>query len=87
MKKETRKWCEFHNIPWHNIDECCSKQSLLAKLKVSQLNTSFDSKLDLENGKLIIDAKPSATIATNKVQPSEPKDSEEGGHLVTHSCG
>ena len=22
--KDTRKWCEFHNIPWHNTDECRS---------------------------------------------------------------
>ena len=25
-KKETRKWCNFHKIPWHNTDECRSKQ-------------------------------------------------------------
>jgi len=28
MKKDTEKWSEFHKIPWHNTDECCSKQSL-----------------------------------------------------------
>jgi hypothetical protein len=32
-KKDTRKWCEFHKIPWHNTDECCSKESLVVKLK------------------------------------------------------
>jgi hypothetical protein len=24
-KKDTRKWCDFHKIPWHNTDECLSK--------------------------------------------------------------
>jgi hypothetical protein len=25
-KKDTEKWCEFHKIPCHKIDECYSKQ-------------------------------------------------------------
>jgi hypothetical protein len=24
-KKDTGKWCDFHKIPWKNVDECCSK--------------------------------------------------------------
>jgi hypothetical protein len=24
-KKDTGKWCNFHKIPWHNIDDCRSK--------------------------------------------------------------
>jgi hypothetical protein len=35
--KDTRMWCEFHKISWHNTDECCLKQSLVAELKYSEL--------------------------------------------------
>jgi hypothetical protein len=48
-KKETRKWCEFHNIPQHNTDGCRSIQSLVAKLKDKEMN--LDLELDSENNK------------------------------------
>ena len=32
MKNDSGKWCDFHKIPWHNIDECHLKQSLVFKL-------------------------------------------------------
>jgi hypothetical protein len=77
-KKDTGKMCKFHKIPWHNTDECHSKQSLLVEMKVlgSDANLEFDSKS--ENGKCIIDAEPNVTIATTKFQPKEPEDPEEG---------
>jgi hypothetical protein len=34
-KKDMGKWCKYHKIPWHNTDECRSKQSLMVELKAS----------------------------------------------------
>jgi hypothetical protein len=64
--------------PWHNTDECHSKQSLVAELKASKLEACSNSKLVLDKGKQIINVEPSAIIATTNVQPSEPKEPEEG---------
>jgi hypothetical protein len=77
-KKDTRKWCDFHKIPWHNTDECRSKQSLVAEIKDKEPNP--DSESDSENtGKgQIIDADPTAIVATTTIQPEEPTDPEEG---------
>jgi hypothetical protein len=80
-KKDTGKWCEYHKIPWHNTEECRSKQSLMAKLKASESEVDSDSESNPEGGKQIIDVEPSATVATTKVQPSEPEEPEEGEHL------
>jgi hypothetical protein len=46
-KKDTKKWCEFHKIPWHNTDECLSKYSLVAEIKDKEPNP--DSESDSEN--------------------------------------
>jgi hypothetical protein len=80
-KKDTRKWCDFHKIPWHNTDECHSKQSLVVEIKDKEPNP--DSKYDSKNtGKgHIIDADPTAIVATAAIQPKEPIDPEEGEHL------
>jgi hypothetical protein len=80
-KKDTGKWCEFHKIPWHNTDECHSKQSLVAEIKDKEPNP--DSESDSENnGKgQIIDADPTAIVTTTTIQPEEPTDPEEGEHL------
>jgi hypothetical protein len=78
MKKDTGKWCDFHKIPWQNIDKCFSKQSLVSKIKDKELNP--DSKFDFENTdrRQIIHADPTTIIATATFQPEEPTDSEEG---------
>ena len=80
-KKDTEKWSDFHKSPCHNTDECCSKQSLVAKIKENEPNP--DSEYDFENtGKgQIIDADPTAIVATATIQPEEPTDPEEGEHL------
>jgi hypothetical protein len=81
FKKYTRKWCEFHKILWHNIDECRSKHSLVADLKEkeSKPDSNFDSKHN--KGKQIINAEPTGTIMPTTIQSGEPKDLEEGEHL------
>ena len=51
MKKDTRKWCEYHKIPWHNTKECHSKQSLVAEMKAFDSKVNFDCESNPEGGK------------------------------------
>jgi hypothetical protein len=70
QKDKERYWevvHDFHKIPWHNTVDCHSKQSLVAKVKASESDVGFDSELEPERGRWIIDAEPSATIATTKL--------------------
>jgi hypothetical protein len=80
-KNDTGKWCDFHKIPWHNTDECRSKQSLVVEVKDTEPNP--DSESDPENieNRQIIDADPTATVVTTTIQLEEPVDPEEGEHL------
>ena len=84
-KKDTGKWCEFHKSFTHNTSEFRTKQLLVAEFKASELDACSDLELEPNKvngkGKHIIDADPSATIATAKIQKNEPEDPEEGERL------
>jgi hypothetical protein len=54
---------------------------LVAEVKASESDVGSDSESEPEKGRQIIDAEPSATIATTKVHPGEPDEPEEGEHL------
>jgi hypothetical protein len=53
-------------------------KSLLAEMKSPGSDVDSDSDSEPEKGRWIIDAEPSVTIATTKVQPEEPEEPEEG---------
>jgi hypothetical protein len=78
MKNDSGKWCDLHKIPWHNIDECRLKQSLVVEVKDKEPNP--DSKSDLENNekKHIINADPTAIVTITTIQPEELVDPKEG---------
>ena len=71
LKKEARKWCEFHKSPTHNTSECRAKQSMVAEIKASELDaySDIESKLEKGNsrGKKIINVDPNTTISTTKI--------------------
>ena len=83
MNKDTGKWCNFHKNPLHNTNECHTKQSLVAQLRALKLDleSDFDSKMD--KGKKMINAEPSATIATTQRQPEDVEDPEKS-ELLFH---
>jgi hypothetical protein len=47
------------------------------EVKASESDVDSDSKAELERGRQIIDTKPSATIATTKLQPGESNEPKE----------
>jgi hypothetical protein len=79
--KDTGKWCEYHKIPWHNTEECHSKNLLVVDLKdsESEINSNYES--NTEGGKCIIDVEPCAIVVATKVWPSELEEVEEGEFL------
>jgi hypothetical protein len=81
MKNDTRKWCDFHKIPWNNTDECHSKQSLVVEVKDTEPNPDLESGPETIENKQIIDVDPTTTFVTKTIQPEKPVDHEEGEHL------
>jgi hypothetical protein len=81
QRRTPRKWCDFHKSPWHNTDECPSKQSLVAEIKDKEPNPDSESDFENTGKRQIIDADPTAIVATATIQPEEPTDPEEGEHL------
>jgi hypothetical protein len=63
MKKDTRKWCDFHKSPWHNTIDYHSKKSLVVEVKGSESEVGSNSESETEKGRQIIDVEPSAIIA------------------------
>jgi hypothetical protein len=58
-----------------------TKQSLVVEIKEKELNPDSESNSE-NNGKgQIIDADPTAIVATATIQPEEPTDPEEGERL------
>jgi hypothetical protein len=53
----------------------------VAEVQASESNADYDSNLELERGRRIIDVEPSATVSTTKLQPGEPDKPEEGERL------
>jgi hypothetical protein len=53
----------------------------VAKVKASESDAGSDSESEPERGRRIIDAEPSAIVATTKLQHGEPDKPEEGEHL------
>jgi hypothetical protein len=84
MKKDTEKWCDFHKIPWHNINECHSKESLVVGIKDKELNPDLEFDSENTDRKQIIDTDPTTIFATTKIQPEETTNFEEG-ELLFHS--
>jgi hypothetical protein len=50
-------------------------------MKPSESNEDYESQLEPERGRYIIDVEPTTTVATTKLHPGEPDKPEEGDHL------
>ena len=81
-KRDTGKWCEFHNSPTHSTNECRAKQSLVAELKAPESDAFYDLEpkpnKGNDKGKKKINANPSAIFSTTKLHREYLEDPEEG---------
>jgi hypothetical protein len=81
MKNDTRKWCNFHKISWHNTDECHLKWSLVVEVKDKEPNNDSESNPENIENTYIIDIDSIAIVPTATIQPEEPVHLEEGESL------
>ena len=49
-KKDTGRWCEFHNNPTHNTNECRAKKSQVAELEAPKSYAFVDPKSEPHKG-------------------------------------
>jgi hypothetical protein len=49
--KDTGKWCDFHESPWHNTTDYRSKQLLVAEVKASESDADYDSEPEPKRGR------------------------------------
>jgi hypothetical protein len=78
QRRTPKNGVHFHKIPWHNTEECLSKQSLVVEIKDKEPNPDSESDSENTGKRQIIDADPTAIVATTTIQPEEPTDPEEG---------
>jgi hypothetical protein len=50
----------------------------VAEVKALESDVGSNTKSELERRRWIIDTEPNVTVATTKLQPDEPDESEEG---------
>jgi hypothetical protein len=86
-KKDTGKWCDFHKIPWHNTDECRSKQSLVAEIKDKEPNPDSES-----DSKILIEDRSSTQtpLLLSRPQQFNQKNQQilkRGSTFFIHRCG
>jgi hypothetical protein len=86
-KKDTRKWCEYHKIPWHNTEECRSKQSLVVELKASKSEVDSDSESNPKEGSRLSMLNLVPLSLPPKSSQANQKNQRKGNASFTHICG
>jgi hypothetical protein len=86
-KKDTEKWCDFHKIPWHNTNECHSKQSLLAEIKDKELNPNSESDFENTGKGQIIAQTPLLLSRSQQFNQKNQQILKRGSAFFIQRCG